>query len=450
MFIMCSKINKPLLILCMSLMISGCASTKSPRTIPLGKKYKSYIPPEEIENDKWTDKIIRTNSAQLTLDEALSLTLMNNPELKIAAWDIKSKNYLVNQSGLWENPELEIGLENFGAKTYSISLSQKIELGGKRASRIALAKVDKDISAWDYEVKRLELIIDAGKQFLYTLEIQEKISLLSKLIKLAEDSLNLTKTRYKAGAGTVIDVIRAQKDLDRVKLEQSKESNNLKLQYSILAAFWGDKKYYFNSIKGELLIPENIPDLNSLISKLTNNPDIARWVFEMESRRYELENAEAEKYPDLNISAGYEREVETREDIIGLGFSFSLPILNRNQGAVNSSEINLHKMRYLKNQVDLKILNDLNEAYTRLKNNLDEVGVLKDKIIKGLRKAYNEAMRFYKMGKITALELLSLQQELIETEIKSIEVLSEFYKAKYEIELLIGDEVKINVKGEKK
>ncbi len=187
-----------------------------------------------------------------------------------------------------------------------------------------------------------------------------------------------------------------------------------------------------------------------MISKLTNNPDIARWVFEMESRRYELENAEAEKYPDLNISAGYERDVETRENIIGLGFSFSLPILNRNQGAVNSSEINLHKMRYLKNQVDLKILNDLNEAYTRLKNNLDEVGVLKDKIIKGLRKAYNEAMRFYKMGKITALELLSLQQELIETEIKSIEVLSEFYKAKYEIEIIIGDEVKINVKGEKK
>ena len=259
----------------------------------------------------------------------------------------------------------------------------------------------------------------------------------------AEESLKLAEIRYKAGAGTIIDVIRAEKELDLIKLDRNKELNNLKLQYRILASFWGDKKYFFNNIEGEFPIPKNIPDLSDLISKLTNNPDMARWIFEFESRKYELKKLKTENIPDLNISLGYEREVETREDIIGLGFSFNLPILNRNQGAIRSADVDLHKMKYLKDQIELKILNDLNEAHKRLQNNMNEANLLNDKILIGLNKAYNESKKFYKMGEITALELLSLQSELIETKIKFIEVLSKFYMAKYDIELLTGDEVKI-------
>ena len=190
-------------------LVFGCASTKSPSQISYKKEYKAYTASEEIEHDRIDLQLKMTNKSTINLHDVLYLTLKQNPGLKIAAWDVRSKNHLVDQSKLWENSEIEIGLENFGAKTYSINLTQKIELGGKRASRIALAKSTENISAWDYEVKRLEIIIDASKQFLNSLKIQKIVNFLNDSIKLAEESLKLAEMRYKAGAGTIIDVIRA-------------------------------------------------------------------------------------------------------------------------------------------------------------------------------------------------------------------------------------------------
>ena len=119
------------------------------------------ITPEELDQ-----QMIRPDG-DLSFQQAINLTLLNNPELASYAWAIRSKEVAQIEAGLRPNPQVEIELEDFAgsgdigvfrsAET-TISLSRVIELGDKRKKRRQLASTDHDLARWDYEVKRVDLL----------------------------------------------------------------------------------------------------------------------------------------------------------------------------------------------------------------------------------------------------------------------------------------------------
>jgi len=57
------------------------------------------------------------------------------------------------------------------------SAKKLIELGGKRAARLSLARADVELAAWDYEIRRIELFARAGDAFVEVLAAQERLQL---------------------------------------------------------------------------------------------------------------------------------------------------------------------------------------------------------------------------------------------------------------------------------
>jgi cobalt-zinc-cadmium efflux system outer membrane protein len=98
------------------------------------------------------------------LRQALALALLQNPELRAFAWDVRAAEARTLQAGLRPNPELGLEVENIAgtgvlqggqsAET-TLRLNQVIELGGKRARRLQVAAVERDLAAWDYEATLL-------------------------------------------------------------------------------------------------------------------------------------------------------------------------------------------------------------------------------------------------------------------------------------------------------
>ena len=103
----------------------------------------------------------------LTLAKALALTLEKSPALSSFSWDIRAAEARIIQAKLVPNPEISLEGEDFtraGVKSATesmqntLGLSQLIELGGKRKSRIREAQFDREATEWDYQVKRLEVL----------------------------------------------------------------------------------------------------------------------------------------------------------------------------------------------------------------------------------------------------------------------------------------------------
>ena len=114
------------------------------------------------------------------------MTLEHSPELSAFSWDIRSAEARIIQAKLIPNPEISVEGENLNELGASqggnemqntLRLSQLIQLGGKRRSRLREAQFDREATQWDYQVKRLEVLKLTSTQFIDVLAAQRNVQL---------------------------------------------------------------------------------------------------------------------------------------------------------------------------------------------------------------------------------------------------------------------------------
>ena len=98
----------------------------------------------------------------LTLGDALNKALQQNPTLQAAGQQTEAARGRQQQAGVLPNPEVGVLLEDFsgdtgvsaGEATTTMELSQRLELGGKRSSRVAIARTDTREAELALQVRR--------------------------------------------------------------------------------------------------------------------------------------------------------------------------------------------------------------------------------------------------------------------------------------------------------
>jgi cobalt-zinc-cadmium efflux system outer membrane protein len=178
-----------LLMIAGSIGFTGCATpdigANWPAPRPLGEDVLSFhLPPQPAAVSPVEHPGEPTGV--LTLRQALALALLRNPELASAAWEVRAGEARTLQAGLLPNPEFELEVENFAgsgefrgfdAAETTLALSQVIELGGKRLRRVRVAALERDVAAWDYEAKRVDVFTATTKAFVEVLSAQAKLAL---------------------------------------------------------------------------------------------------------------------------------------------------------------------------------------------------------------------------------------------------------------------------------
>jgi multidrug efflux pump subunit AcrA (membrane-fusion protein) len=79
----------------------------------------------------------------------------------------------------------------------TLQLSQLIELGEKRAKRMRLAGLERELAGWDYEVNRLEVLTEAKKAFVDVLATAERQAFATDFLRLAEQVQRMVSERVK-------------------------------------------------------------------------------------------------------------------------------------------------------------------------------------------------------------------------------------------------------------
>ena len=164
----------------------GCSAYQAdvswPEPRPLGKELASFHP--SIYADK--QQQFSEPKGVLTLPQALTLSLMHNPDLRAFSWEVCSGDARTLQAGLRPNPELEAEIEEFGGSGVlsgfrgietAIQLSYLIELGGKGGKRRSVASLETELAGWDYETARLDVLTQTAQAFIDVLAAQELVAL---------------------------------------------------------------------------------------------------------------------------------------------------------------------------------------------------------------------------------------------------------------------------------
>jgi cobalt-zinc-cadmium efflux system outer membrane protein len=255
------------------------------------------------------------SSGDLSLRDALSLALLHNPGLAADSWEVRAREAESVQAGLRPNPELALEVENFagsgslggfdGVET-TLALSQVLELGGKRANRVEEARFDRDLAAWDYEVRRIDVLTRTAKAFVEVLAAQDRIALADTLVGVAEDVLASVSRRVKAGGVSPVEERRARVSLEISRVDRDKVIRALDVARARLSTTWGASTPAFDRAVGRLEPPTDreVPSLETLARRLEQSPEVMRWATELDRRRVSREVFRSGGVPDLTLGGG--------------------------------------------------------------------------------------------------------------------------------------------------
>jgi cobalt-zinc-cadmium efflux system outer membrane protein len=415
---------------------------------PLGKDVPTYQAPEQPEDaDRGNASAPQETDGVLTLQQALALAMMRNPEFAQSGWEVRSAEAKRLQAGLPPNPKLGFERANvLGTGQYAgsamaettISLSQEIPLAGKLTKRKELAALDVELSQWDLETKRLETYSEVSSRFIEVLAAQEKVALAEQALELAKRQAEMVEARIRAGAIPPSERAKAEVQVANARLELGSAQRGLAQAKVALAATWGNPSPRFARADGDLSVLPHPPERETLLALVDQAPDVARWATELGQRQVALELAKAESVPNVEVGAGLRRFNESDEQAYLFQVSVPLPIFDRNQGGIAEARYKEAKALRQKEAAEVRIRAALIDAHQRLTKAWDEARALKDEVLPAARASYGATSRAFQYGKSDFLNVIEARRTLIEAESRYIDALASFHQAAYQAEKLAG------------
>ena len=293
----------------------------------------------------------QSGSAQgpaVTLAELEQLALENNPTARAAQAGIEAARGRARQAGAWPNPvigysgaELKTGdLDARGAHGFFVE--QTVPLGGKLGLGRQVFERSAERAEAVLDLQRRRVLSTVRTLFYETLTAERRVEVRERLAALASEAVGITAQRFNVGAADRPDYLESQIEARRAQLALNGARNRAFAAHQQLAAVTGRPDVASRPLTGS--IDQAIPELErdaAVRAIVDESPQVRAAKAELARTQAVTAQSRRTTFPDLIVRAGAAKNRERGEDTgrpIGwegqLEAGLSLPLFNRNQGAV--------------------------------------------------------------------------------------------------------------------
>lgn len=372
----------------------------------------------------------QSQTRELSLDDAVLKALQHNPRLQVFDVRMRGLRALEQTATLRPAYEIEVEVENVAgsgefqgvdAAEQTLALSSIIELGGKRAARMAQASARTRMAAAEREAQALDLLGEVTETFVATLAAQQRLSLAEDALALARTTLQTVEQRAQAGAAPDAEVLRAQAALGQSKIALSRLQQLLETQKTKLATLWGATEADFGELQGDLFQFPPADDFESLFAKAKDSAALAVFASEARLKEAELRLARSRASTDIGWSLGVRRVEETGDSGLIAGVSIPLFSGRRGRGEILAAEAEREQVEFRREAALLELHAQLYEAYQHRQQNIEAATTLQNEVIPTLDRALRETREAYERGRYSYLDLIAAQRELLDARHSVIE-----------------------------
>ncbi|WP_377701320.1 TolC family protein [Pseudoduganella sp. UC29_71] len=403
--------------------------------------------------------------AVLTLRAALALAAQANPVLAAARYEAESQDGLVLQASARPNPTLSFervgrsgaGSEADGEKTWQ--LSQPLELGGKRAARVAAAERGRDVAGAALEAQRLELHAGVVTAFYDVLVAQERLRLAQDGSELAQRATQAASKRVVAGKVSPVDETKARLAEANVRLEQASAAAALASARQRLAAYWQqpaagmERPQYaatlagatgaagaadFGRAEGDIGVLPEPPSAAAMASWRAQSPALMPARLEAARRKAVSQLELANRAPDLTVSLGSKRMADPSRSQTVVGLSLPLPLFDRNQGNVLAAQRQADKADAELAAAAVRLESELALAIQDLRAARQAIDTLRGDILPAAQQASEAVRKGFEFGKHNFIDVLDAQRTLLQARAQYLSALSDGHRAAAAIERILG------------
>jgi outer membrane protein, heavy metal efflux system len=322
------------------------------------------------------------DTLRITLEEAETQFLQHNFLLLAAKYQVSVADAAIIQAKLYPNPNFFIdqGMYNPETKKWfdfsstgqtELALQQVIILAGKRNKQIDLAKINSQISSYQFYDLIRTLRYQLRNSFYSLHFLQEPVAIYDKEIESLRTLIDVYNAQYKKGNIAFKELARLQAlqfSLQNERLDVVKQINENRANLSLLIGYSLSKpiipvvdQQYLNSIDVNTIKYTELVD-----SALMNRYDLKAAESQVRLSETNLQLQKALRVPDVTLGASYDKAGSYVHDYNSLSAAIDLPFWNRNQGNIKAARFQINANQQLQSQAELQVRNDINKAYQRL------------------------------------------------------------------------------------
>ncbi|WP_372761862.1 TolC family protein [Pseudoalteromonas sp.] len=388
------------------------------------------------------------NQNVLTLQQALTQTEQQSPILKRYPYQQKIASALKSQAALSPNPVVSVEVENLlgtndargvqGA-AFTLGLSQLIELGNKRQSRINYATANIKAQTIEYKNMRLALLATTTERYYQVLKYQALIALNKERKRTVKQALNAIERRAVAGAVSAADVTRMRYALSQVELSAAMLHSEFERARLALNELWQQpliSDYYAGDLAN--VISLKLKREQALLDAVNTAPEFAllQQQYIQQTANLSLQQANGEN--DVTLAGGVRYNQQTDTSSLLLSFSMPLQLSNANRGNIAAAEQQLKLLSQQQGQLRMQLRQQVRTLYAYYQGKTLQAKLLSQQVIPHAQTLIKQSLNSYQQGQISVLQLLDAQQALFDSKRALITTHSELYQLHLTLERLIG------------
>jgi outer membrane protein, heavy metal efflux system len=375
----------------------------------------------------------------LTFQAAFELAATQNLGLEAARRQRAIREAQVRIARQFQNPDFAFEASR-DVPHEVLTFSVPVDVGGKRARRIELAKTEAAQADLDVRVEMRTLRRNLRQSFSGLLAADERVRLAEESAALAERVRQVTQARFEEGAAPRLDVLEAELGVARARADLDLARSSRAASQADLNAVLNQPAGHAVAVTGNLADAGGLPDLARATSlAATSNTDLlaASQEIAVEERRVSLLKAERVPTPTFSVGGVFDAPGEFQAGLSG-GVTVALPLFNRNQGEIAEARATLLQVQARRDAIHRNVENAVFADMARIDAQRRQLDTYRTTIIPAATELATLAEESYKLGRNPVLALLDAQRSLRDVRREYLQALVEFQLTLADLEEVIG------------
>lgn len=395
-------------------------------------------------------------SSGMTADEAVARALGSNGELLALRKEVEAARASVRQAGARANPRVDAS----GAKAVNTADNQfmvegmlPLELGGRRGARVRVA--EREVGMREAALKERERTVaaEARAKFGEALAAVLKLGVTEDLLANSQKGYRLVVARVLEGRTAPLEQNEVLVEVNR--LRSLREAGRGKVEVALLELrnLIGAEPSEPLKLRGDFdNLIDALPTLaDSTTRALKERPELlaARAAEALAEAR--IEEARAAGRADAEVRAGYQRmrsgfdvsgineagrlsPVEGTFHSVTFGVTLTLPVRDKNAGAIESAAAELEAARRRREFLELTVRREVASAYARYEAAARAMEIYRVGVRGQAEQNLSVIRKTYDLGSKTLLDYIAEQRRYVELEDDYVNSILETYLSRVEIE----------------
>lgn len=393
---------------------------------------------------------------EISVDELVARALAEHPDLRAVRAEVDAAAARVRQAGLRPNPMLDLGGQKaLGAdNNLTVGVTLPLDLNGRKAGRVGVAERELEMRRAQLADRERRLRADVRMKAGELFGAQRDLVVTTELLRVNREALNLVAERVRAGAIPALEESLLRVEVNRLDASRHVLESRVEIAGLQLVTVVGVPPEGPVALHGDLTSPPPA-SVEAVLTAAADRADVRAARADVAMAQARIRKEEAEGRWDASVNVGYQRQ-DSGFDLRGLtdrgtaqpirdtfhyfggGVTITLPVRNRNQGAIAAAEADAVAAERRRELAELMARQEVQAAVAQ-HGAAGRALEVYERGVRDLARGNLDIVRqSYRLGRGTLLDVIAEQRRFIEVEQGYTEALRRVWDAAVELERAIG------------